>query len=158
MTTDTSKKTVNANDARTTSQLQQWFADNEGPSSKKNTSLIWLKARKILCVCEVGSSRSVACAFVLRAKYQADALACGWKFNSEDTLRMLCAWADGIIVMQQRMQQQIPDTFQEKVLVVDVGPDLWYNSLHPELLTKVDLLLLDKLNSSESTSIFKPNS
>ena len=39
--------------------------------------------------------------------------------------------------------------FQQKVSVVDVGPEFWRNSLHPELLAKIEMLLLDKLNGSK---------
>lgn len=52
--------------------------------------------KKILCVCDIGISRSVH--FASRLKYVADSLAVGLNTTTPETLDMLCKWADTIIV------------------------------------------------------------
>lgn len=100
---------------------------------------------KILTVCQGGNSRSVACAYLLKYEYSIDALAIGWEKNSVDTLSMLCTWADKVIIMQAEFEQFIPTAYKEKIEIIDVGPDVWFNGLHPELINiigpKLDLLL-----------------
>ena len=89
---------------------------------------------KILCVCEGGNVRSVGMAFALKHIYGQDALACGWRFNSLETFKMLCDWADRIVVMQEVFVAKVPsDVLRSKVRVVDVGPDCFGNPLHPDL-------------------------
>jgi predicted protein tyrosine phosphatase len=92
-------------------------------------------------MCQGGNSRSVACGYLLKYKYGIDTLACGWEGNRPETCQMLFAWADLIVVMQEAFLEHVPKKFRKKVLVIDVGPDVWCNSLHPELLAKIDELL-----------------
>lgn len=89
---------------------------------------------KILTVCQGGNSRSVALGFILKYSLGIDALACSWEKNSEQTIGMLCEWADRIIVVQGVFAEKIPAAFKHKVSIYDVGPDRWFNGLHPELL------------------------
>lgn len=88
---------------------------------------------RILCVCEGGNTRSVALARLLRDEYGVDALACGWRNNSGDTLDMLCRWADHIVVMQREFKQKVGEQFQAKVRILDVGPDVFGTPTHPAL-------------------------
>lgn len=90
---------------------------------------------KVLCMCQGGNSRSVGCAFLLKYTYGIDALSCSWEKNSAETLDMLFGWADHIIVMEEHFQKYIPRDFKDKLIIVDVGPDIWCNGLHPGLLT-----------------------
>jgi predicted protein tyrosine phosphatase len=89
---------------------------------------------KFLCVCEGGNVRSVSLAFALKYPYGMEALACGWRSACQETLAMLCQWADRIIVMQPNFAEKLPPGFEEKVRCVDVGPDRFGNPFHPELL------------------------
>jgi len=89
---------------------------------------------KILCVCEGGNVRSVACAYVFKYEYGYDALAVSSRKNNLETHQMLWEWADRIIVMQPEFKRFILPQYQVKVTTYDVGPDVWGNCLHPELV------------------------
>ena len=107
--------------------------------------------QKVLCVCQGGNSRSVACSFLLKYRYGCDALAASWETNSVETLTMLYEWADIIIVMQAEFEERVYLAYRDKVVVIDVGPDIWFNGLHPDLLKKCDDLLLQYVVAPETT-------
>lgn len=92
----------------------------------------------VLCVCAAGSVRSVCLAGKLKACGH-DALAAGFKFNGHDTMRMLCGWADLVVVMQPAYAKELPPGFGHKVRVCDVGPDVYGKQPHtnPDLVRKV---------------------
>ena len=96
---------------------------------------------KAVCLCQGGNTRSVACGFVLKYSYGIDAIACGWEKNSPQTLEMLFNWADHIFIMQKEFEHFVPVDYHPKLHVIDVGPDVWFNSLHPDLISKVGTLL-----------------
>ena len=96
---------------------------------------------KVVAMCQGGNSRSVGCGFLLKYKYNIDALACGWEKNTPETLRMLFEWADAIFVMETAFTQYVPECYHNKLFVVDVGPDKWCNSLHPDLLATIAPIL-----------------
>ena len=96
---------------------------------------------KILCVCEGGNVRSVACAYLLKYMHCQDALAVSFAKNSPATILMLVEWADKIIVMQREMEAIVPFRHKPKVSVYDVGPDKWGNAFHPQLLEQVEMLI-----------------
>jgi len=96
---------------------------------------------KILCLCEGGNVRSVACSYLLKYMHGQDALAASIAKNSAATLIMLCEWADKIIVMERMMKVMIIGRFQEKVSVYDVGPDRWGNAFHPQLIEQIEMLI-----------------
>jgi hypothetical protein len=93
---------------------------------------------KFLCVCEMGTVRSGAMAIALKNYGQSDTLQCGWRSGSPETLRMLFAWADAIIVMQPEMigllTEKIGAFDYDKVLVVDVGVDIYGHPMHDKLI------------------------
>jgi predicted protein tyrosine phosphatase len=89
--------------------------------------------KRFLCVCEGGNVRSVGLAYVLKNGYGQDAVACGWRFNSRETLTLLCEWADYVVVMEQKFASKIDARFQAKLRVVDVGPDRFGSPFAPEL-------------------------
>jgi predicted protein tyrosine phosphatase len=93
---------------------------------------------KILCVCEGGSNRSVGLTNLLKDNpvQNHDAVAVGWRFNDFDTLAMLCAWAQIIVVMEPYMVEKIPPACKDKIKVCDVGPDIYGHPKHPELIQK----------------------
>jgi predicted protein tyrosine phosphatase len=95
--------------------------------------------KKVLCVCEGGSNRSVCATNLLKdgCAHGHDALAVGWRFNDSDTLAMLCMWAQIIIVMEPYMVEKIPPVFKGKIKVCDVGPDVYGHPKHPALINKV---------------------
>jgi len=96
---------------------------------------------KILCLCEGGNVRSVACSYLLKYMHGQDALAASIAKNSAATLVMLCEWADKIIVVERMMKIMIAHKFQSKISVYDVGPDRWGNAFHPQLLEFIEGLI-----------------
>lgn len=99
-------------------------------------SLHW-RGRKVLAVCEHGNSRSVALAYKLKRR-RADALACGVAKASPSTLDMLCTWADTIIVVDKTLAHRLPASAASKVLIWDVGPDVYFKGFKRELLRQYD--------------------
>lgn len=111
---------------------------------------------RVVCLCQGGNSRSAACGYVLKYKYGMDALAASWEKNSIETLIMLFEWADRIIIMQSpEFLQYVPEEFRSKTIAINVGPDRWFNSLHPELVTLIDNLLQPFL---QPAVVFSPDS
>lgn len=94
---------------------------------------------KFLCVCQGGRVRSGAMAWALK-DFSQDSLAAGWEATSVETLRMLCDWADGIVVMQQEFIERLrvkigPGNIDlRKILIVDVGADVFGTPTHDALL------------------------
>lgn len=93
-----------------------------------------LPKTKILVMCQGGNSRSVSCGYILKYFYDVDALACGWEKNTPETLKLMCDWADAIIVMETDFVERVPEAYDDKTFVLDVGPDIWCNSFNSELL------------------------
>lgn len=86
----------------------------------------------------MGSVRSGAMAIALKNYGASDTLQCGWRTGSLETLRMLTAWADAIIVMQPEMigflTEKIGAFEYDKILVVDVGVDVYGHPMHDKLV------------------------
>ena len=117
--------------------------------------------RKVLCVCIGGTVRSVGIKDVLNGTYNCDALAASAIWQSDETLRMLCEWADLIVPVVPRdwphhacperdnkrwMESVMWDSkYDGKRKVLNVGEDVWCNARHPELraliLSKIGELL-----------------
>lgn len=100
---------------------------------------------KILCICEHGNVRSVALAYLLKTIYGYDVLNCGLRENSEDTRKMLYEWADKIIALDKDIFIFVDRESEHlnKLYLLDVGKDIWFNPRDPELQHK----LLKKLKS-----------
>ena len=96
---------------------------------------------KVLVCCEGGNVRSVTVGFLLKYKYGIDTIAVGLGGNSKETINMLCEWADNIMVVEKEMKQRVHEKYHNKLLVLDIGPDRWGMSLHPELLPICEQLL-----------------
>jgi hypothetical protein len=92
---------------------------------------------KILTVCQYGHCRSVALARVVRKANvgtdPVEVVAVGWQTCGDVALRLLCGWADHICILQGAYMGHIPPTHREKIVVFDVGPDVWTNPYHPDL-------------------------
>lgn len=78
---------------------------------------------------------------LLKGSLQYDAVACSWKDISPETLHMLLNWADCVIVMEAYMAAKIPEKYHNKVNIIDVGPDVWCNPFHPDLIDKIQKLI-----------------
>ena len=89
---------------------------------------------KIVTICAGGQVRSVAAKAVLTEQGH-DVLAVGALNNSKQTVEMLCAWADKIIVMDDALLVAAAEP--GKLSYLNVGPDRWGNPFHPELQSLV---------------------
>jgi galactitol-specific phosphotransferase system IIB component len=96
------------------------------------------KQMKILTVCDQGNNRSVQFAHLLKY-WGNDCITAGLKTNSPETLDMLFQWADIIITTDDT--QQIPEQYQAKVKLLDVGPDKYPRPFNPELNAMVKRIL-----------------
>lgn len=54
---------------------------------------------------------------------------------------MLYEWADRILIAQEIYASHVPDEFKHKMTVYELGPDVWRNSMHPDLVDKCDALI-----------------
>lgn len=93
---------------------------------------------KVLCLCSSGSVRSVTIAHILKHDFKIDALSAGLDTNLPDTLKMLYQWADHIIIVEPQMLKQVPQQYRDKIILMDLGEDVWKRSLHPDLVKKIE--------------------
>ena len=90
--------------------------------------------KKILTVCSAGLVRSVGLADVLKVHFDADAIPVGIDGNTKETLLILYEWADWIILLMNEWKDRIPEKYQSKVKICEVGTDRFGSSRHPELI------------------------
>lgn len=76
-------------------------------------------------------------AHILKAMYGHDAIAVGHDLNTQKTIDMLADWADRIIVMQPQYAVGLPQRDAHKIIVLDIGPDVWLNPLSTDLQKKL---------------------
>lgn len=84
---------------------------------------------KILTMCRVGLSRSLAMTDVLKFHFwPVDVIPAGLSRNSPETLRMLVDWADHVILMREKFRDELIDLIgpipEGKIKVCEVGPDI----------------------------------
>jgi hypothetical protein len=106
---------------------------------------------RALCICQYGHSRSVALTRVLRrasngrAEYKAvgnyEAVALGWETAGLSAIALMSGWAEVIFILQQTYLDRIPDRHRGKVVVFDVGPDVWSDPYHIDLYYKLLAML-----------------
>lgn len=83
---------------------------------------------KILVVCDQGNNRSVTVAHHLKYRGH-DVLTAGVKVNSPETIRLLCQWADRIIITETG---QLPAD-DPKVQLWNIGPDKYPRPFNSQL-------------------------
>lgn len=94
--------------------------------------------RKIVTACSQGLCRSVGLADVLKLHFEpVDVIPVGMNSNSPETIRMLAEWCDVFITMTPNLGRKLPQEFQHKLMVCDVGQDRYKSSKHPELIDQV---------------------
>ena len=89
--------------------------------------------KKILCVCQNGNCRSVATRYCLKKRGYKNVIATGWNDTSEETLTMLCEWADTILVAKPYHGDMLPSGKEKIDTVFTIGEDRWLNPLNKEL-------------------------
>ena len=94
---------------------------------------------KVVCCCSWGQVRSVATRKILFEKYGMDnVLACGIDRNGTETLDMLFAWADVIVVAgEQRLADKVPSQWFHKLIHFDIGEDRWGNAFSESLANRL---------------------
>lgn len=101
----------------------------------------------IVTVCENGNKRSVHAAYLMRYKRKVDGggmndiIPIGIKTASPNLQIMVFDWADWIILTDKRFQDQIPQEYQHKLHIWDVGPDIWPPTLDRDLLNKLRICM-----------------
>jgi hypothetical protein len=103
-----------------------------GPFSPKRQ----VPTMKFLTVCDGGNVRSHAIAYILKHEYgngKHEAIAIGRVTSSPETIQYMCNWADKIIITMPHMIESIPEGSRDKVLVADLGKDIWGVSMPQDL-------------------------
>lgn len=90
--------------------------------------------KKIMVICNAGVARSGSIAYVLKRNYGQDALAASFDYQSTPTFNMLSDWADIIIPVTPALATRVPSRDRHKIFQIDIGPDIWKNPVHPDLL------------------------
>lgn len=90
---------------------------------------------KILTICEHGNVRSVAMAYLIKTIYQHkhEVIPVGIKDISAQTFQMLFNWCDKAVFMDKDLVP-IPLHENDKLALIDLGKDRWFNSKDQELL------------------------
>jgi hypothetical protein len=96
---------------------------------------------KLLCCCDQGINRSVHLASLL--KHSHDTIAIGLATNSPETQKMLCDWADKILITDEIQRMQMPQGYKEKTVLINIGPDIYPRPYNQRLKVKI-FHLLDK--------------
>ena len=95
---------------------------------------------KILTACHAGICRSAAMANELK-RYGHDVLVAGVGYNSPETIKMLADWAEKIVVLQKELVQLVPLESRPKVVLADIGPDVWTSSADQDLRNRVKVIV-----------------
>lgn len=80
---------------------------------------------KIVVFCRAGIARSTAMVRILKETYGFDALPAGLVANGKKLQQILCEWADRVLVMDAALVDLVPEGCMAKVILTDVGPDIW---------------------------------
>jgi predicted protein tyrosine phosphatase len=88
---------------------------------------------KILCVCQMGNVRSVGTKARLNKRNYNNVIATGSSSTGEETLAMLCEWADVILVAEPDMIEQLPNGHDKVDSNFFIGEDVYGNPLNRTL-------------------------
>lgn len=99
----------------------------------------------------MGNVRSVTCARILKARGY-NALACSLTRNGPKTIKMLAGWASKVLwladpIPSDNLKSHLTDSQNEKIIELEIGPDIWEEAMHPELV-KILKAKLDSLDLS----------
>lgn len=96
------------------------------------------KEQKVVCICRGGQVRSVAARYILADHFGfRKVLACGWEKNDEETVRMLCEWADVVLVVGSADSWVLNSSLvppPNKTVLINIGEDRWGRYNHPDLV------------------------
>ena len=91
---------------------------------------------KVVTVCGRGNVRSAALAWELKDGHGIPAIPIGCNIAYQGAAQALYQWADCIVAMAQPVVPHIPEDFKGKMLLCDVGEDVYGNPRHEVLLAK----------------------
>ena len=94
---------------------------------------------RVLTVCEQGLNRSTTAQWLLQFSPDREVLSAGLKRLSPETLAMLYAWSDRIVLLDGRYRRELP---ADKLTVWDVGPDRYPHHFNPELVRRLRAMRL----------------
>lgn len=102
--------------------------------------------KHILCVCEHGNNRSVHFAHILKYVDNFETLTAGLAYHSKETLEMLFAWSDIIVVPEQKLLTMIPEEHKSKIKFYNIGEDIYPRPFNKILYAKAkELMNADKI-------------
>jgi hypothetical protein len=100
---------------------------------------------KILCVCQRGNVRSVACAYILKDELGWQAVAIGTDTAGKELWDILGKWADRIYVCGElELMQKVPEKFWTKTIHLNIGRDRWGNPINSDLLNTLKEKMIEK--------------
>lgn len=89
---------------------------------------------KILTVCNKGNCRSVGTRYCLYRRGYNNVIAIGCRVALPETLRMLCNWADMILLAEPWYIDSLPKGIYKKInKKFTIGEDIWSNPLNYRL-------------------------
>ncbi len=96
---------------------------------------------RYLCVCAGGVARSASLARVLNhcpdfEKFELEAVPISYDCLKDESVDLFGIWADWIILMQPKFMDRF-EKFRKKVRIFDIGPDVWGEPGHPDLLRRM---------------------
>jgi len=75
----------------------------------------------------------VGLAYIFKQLFSHESIPIGAETTSDDTRELLSGWADKIVVLRPHYVEAVPPAHRHKVLVYDVGEDIWLNPYHQNL-------------------------
>lgn len=94
---------------------------------------------KVLNLCSAGIVRSGA--FSRRLKERGiDSLQAGVHRNDPETLAHLFRWADRVVLMDSDYKHELPKSVKPKLVIADVGPDIWGTPDDPDLVARTRVM------------------
>lgn len=96
---------------------------------------------KILSCCSWGCNRSVHLKYALNLRGYNRVVSLGLDYTDTETVSMLCAWADVIVVPESHLTERVPEMYRYKVQVLPIGEDRWGGWQRNDLLSLIESCL-----------------
>jgi len=91
---------------------------------------------RALTLCAAGKVRSAAMAWALK-DCGIEAVPAGLLSESRDFILGIGNLVDKVILMDNDLLPKLPSELTPKLTIVDLGPDVWMNPLHRDLIRRV---------------------
>lgn len=105
---------------------------------------------RILCLCRSGRVRSHAMKVAVEFRGH-EALNAGVLKATPETLKLLCDWANLVLVAEEWMIDKLDTT--KPIINLDLGPDIWRTRVNDDLLKTVQKAL-KKVRKNGAGEIF----